>query len=140
MSPIRIHTLTFNDREILVVQTMCMRLSEKESLAYRNAHGYEIKQATLYKIKGTIKGSAEKRKFELAREGLWEQHLERIDQLETALKLAWRNYNLETRPLAKIRIIETIVNIQPLLSMYYQASQKVVEHDNKGKLPDLRHL
>jgi len=129
--------MTFNDREILIVQTMCMRLSEVDSLKWLKAHGHEIKPATFYKIKAHIKGSTEKRKFELARDGLWEQHLERIDQLETVLKLAWENYHMETDASKKVRILETIVNIQPLLSMYYQASQKVIQHDVKKQLPAL---
>jgi len=132
--------MTFNDREILVVQTMCMRLSEKDSLKWLKQHGYDIKQATFYKIKAHIKGSTEKRKFDLTREGLWEQHLERIDQLETILKLTWQNYHMEDLPSRKVRILETIANLQPLLSTYYQASQKVTEHDIQKRLPDLRHL
>ena len=110
---------------------MCMRLSEKHSLKWLKAHGHEIKPATFYKIKAHIKSSTEKRKFELSKEGLWEQHLERIDQLETALKLTWENYHTETDASKKVRIIETAVSIQPLLSMYYQASQKVIQHDAK---------
>ena len=117
-----------------------MRLSEKDSLKWLKMHGHDIKQATYHKVKKKIKDSTDKRKFELSREGLWEQHLERIDQLETALKLTWENYHLEIDASKKVRIIETIVSIQPLLSMYYQASQKVVEHDVKRELPDIRHL
>jgi len=85
-----------------------MRLSEKDSLKWLKAHGHEIKPAIFYKIKAHIKGFTEKRKFELFREGLWEQHLERIDQLETALKLAWENYHMETGASKKVRILETV--------------------------------
>jgi len=88
-----------------------MRLSEKDSLKWLKTRGHDIQQATFYKIKGQIKASTEKRKYELAREGLWEQHLERIDQLETALKLAWENYHTETNATKKVRILETIVSI-----------------------------
>ena len=128
--------MTFNDREILVVQTMCMRLSEKDSLKWLKSRGHDIKQATYHKVKKKIRDSTDKRKFELSREGLWEQHLERIDQLETALKLAWENYHDESDPSKKVRILETVVSIQPLLSMYYQSSQKVIQHDSKKKLPN----
>ena len=137
---ISIRKLAFNDREILVVQTMCMRLSEVDSLKWLKSHGHEIKPSTYYKIKGQIKGSSEKRKFDLAKEGLWEQHLERIDQLETALKLSWENYHMEQAGIKRVKILETIVNIQPLLSMYYQASQKVIQHDVKKQLLVIGHL
>jgi len=132
--------MPFNDGEVLVVQTMCMRLSEEDSLRWLKSHGHEMEKSTFYKIKAQVKGSVDKRKFELAREGLWEQHLERIDQLETALKLAWENYHLEQNPSRKVRILETIVSIQPLLSTYYQASQQVLEHEAEKQLPSLRYL
>ena len=119
---------------------MCMRLSEVDSLKWLKRHGCEIKPSTFYRIKKHIKKLSEKRKYELAQEGLWEQHLERIDQLELALKLAWENYHNETKPTNKVRILETVINIQPLLSMYYQASQKVIQHDVKKQLPNFGHL
>ena len=127
--------MTFNDVEICMVHTMVMRLSEKESLAYLKANGFEIASPTYYKYKAKIKGSANNRKFELMREGLWEQHLERIDQLETILKLSWENFHREKDAYKKQRILDSIAAIQPMLSAYYQATQTVLEYDkNKGLL------
>lgn len=127
--------MTFNDLEILVVHTMVMRLTERESVAYLKSNGYDVSTATYYNYKAKIKGSAIKRKFELMREGLWEQHLERIDQLETILKLSWENFHREKEAFKKQRILDSIANIQPLLSAYYQASQNVLEYDKtKGIL------
>ena len=125
--------MTFTDAEILVVHTMIMRLSEKESLEYLKTKGHEIKLRTLQKAKKKIRDSANQRKFELARNGLWEQHLERLDQLETILKLAWENYNLEKEPFKRVKILEIISSIQPLLSRYYSDSQAVVVNDTELK-------
>ena len=108
--------MSLTDTEILIVHTMVMRLSEKESLEYLKNKGHEIKLRTLQKAKKKIRDSANQRKFELARNGLWEQHLERLDQLETILKLAWENYNLEKEPFKRVKILEIISSIQPLLS------------------------
>ena len=125
--------MSLTDTEILIVHTMVMRLSEKDSLKYLKKKGSEIKLRTLQKIKKKIRDSTNQRKFELARNGLWEQHLERLDQLETILKLAWENYNLEKEPFKRIKILEIISSIQPMLSSYYSLSQRVVENDTELK-------
>ena len=78
------------------MQTIVMKLNEKESLAWIRSHQETKKKMeirTFYRIKGKLKSTTEKRKFELQKNGLWEQHLERIDQLETALKFSWENKN-----------------------------------------------
>ena len=125
--------MSLTDTEILIVHTMVMRLSEKESLEYLKIKGHEIKLRTLQKAKKKIRDSTNQRKFELARNGLWEQHLERLDQLETILKLAWENYNLEKEPFKRVKILEIISSIQPLLSRYYSDSQAVVVNDAELK-------
>jgi len=121
--------MTFSDAEILIVHTMIMRLSEKVSLHYLKKKGLEIKLRTLQKAKKKIRESTDQRKFEIATSGLWEQHLERIDQLEFQLKEVYVNYNKEKDPYKKCKILEFAVSIQPLLSNYYSSSQKVVEND-----------
>lgn len=127
----------FNDRQTLVLHCMVMRLSEKDSLKYMKAHGYDISRDTLYEEKKNIKGAANQRRFELIKEGLFEQHLERIDQLETVLKLSWENYHAERRPFHRQKILDSIMTIQPLLSTYYHATQRVIEEDaRKGILHD----
>ena len=123
--------MTFTDSQISIVHTMVMRLSEKDSLDYLKKRGHEIKLRTLQKAKKKIRESANQRKFELARTGLWEQHLERIDQLETSLKLSWENYNEEKDPYKKVKILEIISSIQPLLSNYYSRSQDIVVNDSE---------
>lgn len=129
----------FNDLEVLVIQTEVMRLSEKESLAWIKAHGNDISVSTFYRIKGQIKSSTNKRKFELMRDGLLKQHFERIDQLETILKLSWENYHRTDKIMEKQRILDSIMNIQPLLSKYYEATQLVSEYEAK-RIQDSGHI
>jgi len=124
----------FTDIELLIVHTIVMRLNTKESLAYLAGHERKIKPSTFYKYKKKIVGSGERRKIELVRNGLWEQHLQRIDQLETIEKLSWENYHREKDPSKRQKILESIANLQPLLSTYYHASHKVLEYD-KGVQP-----
>jgi hypothetical protein len=116
-----------------------MKLSTKESLAWLEAHGNQMSESNYYKIKAKINATTEKRKFDLVRKGLFEQHIERIDQLETILKLSWENYHRETNAFRKQKILESIANLQPLLSKYYESSQMIIEHDAK-RMVNTGHL
>lgn len=127
----RLRVKLYTDVEILVIQTMVMRLTTKEALAWLSAHGEEMGDSNYFKIKASINARSERRKFDLISNGLFEQHLERIDQLETILKLSWENYHRETVPFRKQKILESISTLQPLLSKYYEASQIIIEHDAK---------
>ena len=136
--------MTLNDSEILVMQTTVMKLNEQESLAWIRSHQTSRQKPmeirTFYRIKGKLKSLTDKRKFDLQKQGLWEQHLERIDQLETILKFSWQNYHRTTDPMNKQRILESITAIQPLLSAYYGASQEVIETDANKVIQDTGHI
>ena len=136
--------MSLNDTQILVMQSIVMKLNESESLAWIHSHQPNkkkpINRATYYRIKAKLKATGEKRKFELQKQGLWEQHLERIDQLETILKFSWQNYHRTTDTMNKQRILESITAIQPLLSAYYGASQEVIETDANKVIQDTGHI
>lgn len=136
--------MALNDSEVLVLQTIVMRFNEHDSMAWIHSHQtnrkkpMEVRQ--FYRIKGKLKGSTQKRKFELQKIGLWEQHIERIDQLETILKLSWENYHREQNPTRRQNILDSIAGIQPLLSAYYSASQEVIENDTEKGVSDKGHI
>ena len=136
--------MALNDSEILVLQTIVMRFNEHDSMEWIRSHQtnrkkpMEVRQ--FYRIKGKLKGSTQKRKFELQKIGLWEQHIERIDQLETILKLSWENYHREQNPTRRQNILDSIAGIQPLLSAYYSASQEVIENDTEKGVSDKGHI
>tara|TARA_R110002020_G_scaffold8222_3_gene33429 strand:+ start:2732 stop:3157 length:426 start_codon:yes stop_codon:yes gene_type:complete len=136
--------MALNETEVLVMQTIIMKLNEAESLAWVRSHlpkkKKPIDRSTYYRLKGKIIASADKRKFELQKKGLWEQHLERIDQLETTLKFSWQNYHREQDISKKQRILDSITNMQPLLSAYYAASQEVIERDVQKDIQITGHL
>ena len=125
--------MTLNDRETYVVHTMVMRLSEVNSLRYLEHKGYKIKISTYRAVKKRIRDGGEQRKFDLIRDGLWESHVERLDNLELCLKEAWIKYNNEQDSYKGAKILSIIASIQPLLSTYYSQSQKVFENDSKLK-------
>jgi len=136
--------LTLNDSEILVLQTIVMKLNEHDSMAWIHSHQTNKKKPmevrNFYRIKGKIKTSTAKRKFELLKNGIWEQHIERIDQLETILKFSWENYHREQNPIRRQHILDSIAGIQPLLSAYYSASQEVIENDTEKGVQNTGHI
>ena len=136
--------MVLNDSEILVLQTIVMKLNEHDSMAWIHSHQTNKKKPmevrNFYRIKGKIKSSTAKRKFELLKNGIWEQHIERIDQLETILKFSWENYHREQNPIRRQHILDSIAGIQPLLSAYYSASQEVIENDTEKGVQNTGHI
>lgn len=60
-----------------------------------------------------------------------DQHLDRIDNIELALKEMWLNYRLEKDTFRKVLILEKIIMVQPYLSSYYEATKYVVDTKNE---------
>ncbi len=74
-------------------------------------------------------------------EGLWVQHLQRIDTLEIIIKLSWENYHHlanEKSYLQAQKVLDSIADMQPLLSQYYEASQGVIEYDRSQGQSDIQ--
>jgi hypothetical protein len=56
-----------------------------------------------------------------------DQYLEKLDKLELIENLMWENYHKETNPNKRVKILESIVNTQPFLSSFYEATTIVLE-------------
>jgi len=121
----------WNDEEMHVLETIAMRMDVEKALIWLRGKGFQMRHTKYHKIKSRIASMTDDRKFELMRKGLFELHLERIDQLETILKLSWENYIMERNNFRKQKILESIALLQPLLSKYYEASEMVITHDAK---------
>ena len=131
----------FTDRQTLVIQTMAMRMDVPSAMDWMEKRGQKISRDTYYKDLKKLSTRGQKRKFELMGEGLWVQHLERIDTLEIVIKLSWENYHHLANGkeyLKAQKVLDSIADMQPLLSQYYEASQGVIEYDRtqqaKGNL------
>ena len=87
-----------SDRQKSVIETIRMRLTEKQSLAYLKEMGFEISPKTYYNDKRKVESLKLKRLYHIAQIGFQDQHLERIDIYEMGFKMMWQNVLLE-RPL-----------------------------------------
>jgi hypothetical protein len=120
-----------NDTEILVLQTVRMRLKGHEAIAYMKANGKDIGRDHYYKVKGKLDATKLKRLHEIGQYGFEDQHLERIDTLELVQELLWKNYwkvHLN-KPDTALRILREIREIQPYLSAYYEATKHIIEKE-----------
>ncbi len=124
-------SLMLNDTEILVLQTIRMRLKGKEALSYLKGNGKEITLEHYYRVKGQLDATKLKRLHEIGQYGFEDQHLERIDNLELVQELLWKNYwrvHLN-KPDTALRILREIREVQPYLSAYYEATKHVIEKE-----------
>ena len=81
-----------SDRQKAVIETIRMRLTEEQSLAYLKEIGYNIGPETLYREKRKVESLKLKRLFHIAQIGFQDQHLERIDIYEMGFKMMWQTF------------------------------------------------
>ncbi len=75
-----------DNRKKLVIETIRMRLTEKQSLAYLKEMGFEISPKTYYNDKRKVESLKLKRLFHIAEIGFEDQHLETIDTMRWDLR------------------------------------------------------
>ena len=116
-----------SDRQKAVVETIRMRLSEKQSLAYLKEMGFEISPKTYYNDKRKVEELKLKRLYHIAKIRFQDQHLDRIDVYEMGFKMMWQNVLLEKDPYKRNVMIKDILLLQPYLSSYYEATKLIVQ-------------
>lgn len=104
-----------------------MRMTEAESLSYLKNKGFQISPAKFYRIKREIEDTKFETLCSIASREFVSQHLERIDQLELITKEMWAQYNAETNPSKKVVILQAIVQLQPYISQYYEATAVIAK-------------
>jgi len=119
--------LVLNDTEFLVIQTMAMRLNEKESLIWLASHDVSIKHAQFYRIKARL-NTLKHMKSETRINDFLEINVRiGLEQLETIIYMSFQNAIKEKDPLRNQKILESIVSMLPTVSAYYEASTTVKE-------------
>lgn len=113
--------MVLDDTEMLVVHTMSMRLSEKESLAWMASNGVLMKRAQFYRIKARLRSLKDTISETAPNEFLVNNACIFIEQLETIMYLSYQNAIKEKDPLKNQKILESIVGMIPILSAYNES-------------------
>jgi hypothetical protein len=116
-----------SDRQKAVIETIRMRLNEKQSLEYLKEVGFDIGPATYYREKRKVEELKLKRLYHIAQIGFQDQHLETIDQYEMGFKMMWQNVLRERDPYKQNSMIKDILLLKPYLSSYYEATKLIIE-------------
>jgi hypothetical protein len=115
------------DRQKAVIETIRIRLTEKQSLAYLKEMGFDISPKTFYNDKRKVESLKLKRLYHIGKIGFQDQHLERIDNYEMGFKMMWQNVLLEKDPYKRNVMIKDILLLQPYLSSYYEATKLIID-------------
>jgi hypothetical protein len=123
-------TNILTERQKAVLETIRMRLTEKEALEYLRNAGFEMSDTTWYREKKQLEKMKLKRLYHIAKIGFEDQHLERIDNCELIQKLMWQNVREEKDPYKRNQILKDILSLQPYLSNYYEATMDVMKESD----------
>jgi len=113
-----------------IIQTMVMRLSEKDSLEYLHDKGFKISRDSFYRLKRNIQKSRFDRLNLIAKTQFVDQHLERIDQLELVNQEMWKCYR--NKDYKAMDALLKIAELQTYISPFYEASKWVMEESIKN--------
>src|SRR5215213_4065124 len=116
-----------NDRSKTIVESIRLRLNEKQALTYLKEAGFEMSARTYYREKSKIESLKLKRLYHIAQIGFQDQHLETIDQYEMGFKMMWQNVLRERDPYKQNSMIKDILLLKPYLSSYYEATKLIIE-------------
>ena len=116
-----------NDRSKTIVESIRLRLNERQALTYLKEAGFEMSARTYYREKSKIESLKLKRLYHIAQIGFQDQHLERIDVYEMGFKMMWQNVLLEKDPYKCNSMIRDILLLQPYLSAYYEATKLIID-------------
>jgi len=121
----------FNDEQRLCLQARIMRLTNTEALAWLKTQGHDISEQTFMRRLNEVNSIKDAKILQIASRGLFEQHMERIENLELVLKLSWRNYHkLSAKdPFKAQKVLDSIAMQQPLLSQYYEATKFILKEE-----------
>ena len=118
----------------LVCDTVMQRLPLQASLKYINRNlkredKKDISRTKLIRIRRYMKDHKFDRLFEIAKDGFVSQHLDRIDDLLLIKKEMWACYfaQSKTDPFKAAQILTLLMQVQPYISQYYEASKHIME-------------
>ena len=120
-----------SDTQKAVVDTITMRLDLTNALDYVKHAGFPMGKRTYYRHKKKIEEMKLQRLHFIAKIAYEEQHLERIDRMELIEHQMWINYWKEQDRFKRVKILAEIVNIQPYISSYYDATKTLLEAQPK---------
>ena len=122
-----------DERRQYVSDTLRMRLTISEALAYMEDKGYPLAQATLERDKKLLQQNKIRKLYNIARTGFADQHTERLELLEMAERELFANYRAEKSPFKRAIIIEKIIQLQPYISGYYESCKEIMEESQELK-------
>jgi hypothetical protein len=116
-----------DDSQKAVVDTIIMKLKLNQCLEYVEEVGHKMSERTYYRKKKQVEDMKLERMRFIAKVAYEEQHLERLDKMELIENQMWTNYWREKEPYKKVKILNEIAKIQPIVSAYYDATKGLLE-------------
>jgi hypothetical protein len=119
-----------------------MQRNTRETLEELKRNGFDISERTLRRDKESIKAKNLIKLYQIANTDFQTQHAERIKKLQYIERMMWKDVEECNDPYKKLKMKESIANLQPIISTYidatYYALKKIYPH--RHDIPYYREL
>ena len=120
-------TPELNDAETFIIQARVMGLNDEETIEYLASNGHSLTEPSLKVYRNNIVEKTQDRIYDIA-ETMGGMHLQRIESLKLIVREHWKNYRNAEKTSEKTAILKALTDLQPYLSSYYEATEKVVSN------------
>ena len=115
----------------IIAQSMCLRLTEKETMDLLVKHNISFTRKTLYNIKEKLRKNMSERINNIYYWEYLDEYLLSIDTIKLCQKKMWECFEQEKDPFKRVEILTQIINTQPLLIEFYHNTKEVLSQHNK---------
>jgi hypothetical protein len=113
----------------IIAQSMCLRLTEKETIDLLAKNNITFTRKTLYNIKEKIRKNISERINNIYDWEFLDEYLLSIDTIKLCQKKMWECVEQEKDPFKRVDVLSQIINTQPLLIEFYHNTKKVLSQD-----------
>src|SRR3989442_4898639 len=112
--------MVLSETEFNILVARAMGLSWNHAEQYLRAKGIQISRATYWRIYGKINTQTKNRLSEIAKKAT-SLHMDRLDKFYTIEAEMWSQYHREDKPFRKVKILESISELQISISALEEA-------------------
>ena len=124
----------YSEIEMAIMTTNCLGIRGSQALSCIKAlTNQEITEGTMQRLRKRLRNKVDSQIYSIAM-NMREYHMHTLFELDLIKKEMWKNYELETQPIKKTSILNSIRDMIPYITAYIEATQQLVQQSVSREL------